>query len=249
MGGLRKKMPVTFWTFMIGTLALAGVYPLSGFYSKDQILLLALEHNKALFVMGAFTAFLTAYYMGRECFVVFFGKPRDHHAYDHAHESPLVMTLPLVFLAVLSIAGGWGDYVPHFLKPDAHAEHHDAWKSFALLLIPAAGFLLSARIYLRADASDAPVKAALGRAWTWVENKYYFDELYAWIIRYIQGTIATLCELFDRWVLQRLGIGGLAGTTSVAGKTLRMLQTGNIQSYAFLFSLGVTVIIYYVVVR
>ena len=179
MGGLRKKMPVTFITFMIGTLALAGVYPLSGFYSKDQILLLALEHNKALFVMGAFTAFLTAYYMGRECFVVFFGKPRDHHAYDHAHESPVVMTLPLVFLAVLSIAGGWGDYVPHFLKPDAPAEHHEAWKGFALLAIPAAGFLLSAKIYLRADASDAPVKAAFGRAWTWVENKYYFDELYA----------------------------------------------------------------------
>jgi NADH-quinone oxidoreductase subunit L len=249
MGGLWKKMPITFGTFLIGTLALAGVWPLSGFYSKDQILLLALERNKALFVMGAFTAFLTAYYMGRECFVVFFGKPRDKHAYDHAHESPWVMTLPLVFLAVLSIAGGWGDYVPHFLKPGEHAVHHEAWKGFALLAIPAAGFLLSARIYLKSNPSDAPVKAALGRAWTWVENKYYFDELYAWIIRYVQGTIATLCELFDRWVLQRLGIGGLAGTTSVAGKTLRLLQTGNIQSYAFLFGLGVTVIIYYVVVR
>ncbi|MCG3149561.1 MAG: NADH-quinone oxidoreductase subunit L [Verrucomicrobiae bacterium] len=249
MGGLWKKTPITFATFMIGTLALAGVWPLSGFYSKDEILLLALEHNKALFIMGAFTAFLTAYYMGRECFVVFFGKPRDKHAYDHAHESPWVMTLPLVFLAVLSIIGGWGSYIPHFLKPDEHAAHHDAWKGFALLLVPAAGFLLSAKIYLKADASDAPVKAALGRAWTWVENKYYFDELYAWIIRYVQGTIAMLCELFDRWVLQRLGIGGLAGTTSVAGKTLRLLQTGNIQSYAFLFGLGVTVIIYYVVVR
>ncbi len=272
MGGLWKKTPITFATFMIGTLALAGVYPLSGFYSKDQILLLALEHNKALFVMGAFTAFLTAYYMGRECFVVFFGKPRwghgvaqaavHHHEHsqagtpvplahkeDEPHESPLVMTLPLVFLAVLSIVGGWGDYVPHFLKPNAHAEHHDAWKGFALLLIPAAGFLLSAKIYLMANPSDAPVKAALGRAWTWVENKYYFDELYALIIKYVQGTIATLCELFDRWVLQRLGIGGLAGATSVAGKTLRLLQTGNIQSYAFLFGLGVTVIIYYVVVK
>jgi NADH-quinone oxidoreductase subunit L len=250
MGGLWKKTPITFATFMIGTLALAGVWPLSGFYSKDQILLLALEHNKALFVMSAFTAFLTAYYMGRECFAVFFGKPRDHHAYDHAHESPLVMTLPLVFLAVLSIAGGWGEYVPKFLTGEGELEaHHEAWKGFALLLVPAAGFLLSAKIYLKANPSDAPVKAALGRAWTWVENKYYFDELYAWIIRYVQGTIATLCELFDRWVLQRLGIGGLAGTTSVAGKTLRLLQTGNIQSYAFFFGLGVTVIIYYVVVR
>jgi NADH-quinone oxidoreductase subunit L len=249
MGGLWKKTPITFATFMIGTLALAGVWPLSGFYSKDAILLLALEHDKALFVMAALTAFLTAYYMGRECFVVFFGKPRDHHAYDHAHESPLVMTAPLVFLAVLSIAGGWGNYIPHFLMPDAHAEHHNAWKGFALLAIPAVGFLLSASIYLRPNVSDAPVKHALGWYWKLVENKYYFDEMYAWIIRYVQGTIATLCELFDRFILQRLGIGGLAGTTSMAGKTLRLLQTGNIQSYAFLFGLGVTVIIYYVVVR
>jgi NADH-quinone oxidoreductase subunit L len=251
MGGLRKKMPITFITFMIGTLALAGVFPFSGFYSKDQILLLAMEHNTALFIIGTFTAFLTAYYMGRECFVVFFGKARDHHAYDHAHESPLVMTLPLVFLALLSIAGGWGDYVPHFLVGgvEEHAAHHEAWKGFALLAVPAAGFLLSGLIYLRPNASDEPVKSALGPVWTLVENKYYFDELYALIIKYVQGTIATLCELFDRWVLQRLGIGGLAGTTSLAGKTLRLLQTGNIQSYAFLFALGVTVIIYYVVVR
>jgi NADH-quinone oxidoreductase subunit L len=249
MGGLWKKTPITFATFMIGTLALAGVWPLSGFYSKDEILLLALEHNKALFLIGAITAFLTAYYMGRECFVVFFGKPRDHHAYDHAHESPLVMTLPLVFLALLSIAGGWGSYIPHFLRPDEPVAHHEAWKGFALLAVPFTGFLLSSLIYLKPNASDAPVKAALGRVWTWVENKFYFDELYAWLIKYVQGTIAATCELFDRWILQRLGIGGLAGTTSIAGKTLRLMQTGNIQSYAFLFGLGVTVIIYYVVVR
>jgi NADH-quinone oxidoreductase subunit L len=249
MGGLWKKTPITFATFLIGTLALAGIPPFSGFYSKDEILLLALERNQALFFIGVLTAFLTAYYMGRECFVVFFGKPRDRHAYKHAHESPWVMTLPLVFLAVLSIAGGWGSYVPHFLLPAEHAAPHEAWRGYLLVIGPVWGFLLAAKIYLKAEPSDAPVKAALGRAWTWVENKYYFDELYAWIIRYVQGTIATLCELFDRWVLQRLGIGGLAGTTSVAGKTLRLLQTGNIQSYAFLFGLGVTVIIYYVVVR
>ena len=80
MGGLWKKMPITFWTFLIGTLALAGVPPLSGFYSKDEILLLAFERNSFLFIMAVVTAFLTAYYMGREVFVVFFGKPRDPHA-------------------------------------------------------------------------------------------------------------------------------------------------------------------------
>jgi NADH-quinone oxidoreductase subunit L len=250
MGGLWKKTPVTFATFMIGTLALAGVWPLAGFYSKDEILLLALERSKPLFAIGVATAFLTAYYMGRECFVVFFGKPRDKHAYDHAHESPAVMTLPLVFLAILSIIGGWGSFVPGFLLgPEAHAEHHEAWKGFALLAVPALGFLLAIKIYLRENPSDAPVKNMLGPIWTLVENKYYFDEVYLWIVKYVQGTIAATCELFDRWILQRLGIGGLSFGTGLLGRTVRLLQTGNIQSYAFLFGLGVTVIIYYVVVR
>ncbi len=247
MGGLWKKTPITFATFMIGTLALAGVFPFAGFYSKDEILLLAKAHSLPLFILGTATAFLTAYYMGREVFVVFFGKPRDHHAYEHAHESPWVMTLPLVFLAILSVIGGWHSAVPHFLDPATEIEHSNL--GYVLLLVPLAGFAFAAKIYWKAEPSDAPVKAALGKVWTWVENKYYFDELYLWIVKYVQGTIAATCELFDRWILQRLGIGGLASTTSIAGKTLRLLQTGNIQSYAFFFGLGVTVIIYYVVVR
>lgn len=249
MGGLWRKMPVTFGTFLIGTLALAGIWPLSGFYSKDEILLLALERNMALFVVGVLTAFLTAYYMGRGCFVAFFGRPRDHHAYEHAHESSVIMTGPLVFLAILSIIGGWGSYVPHFLQPEGHAAHHEAWKGFLLLLVPAAGFAVSALIYARAEPSDEPVKNALGRLWTVLENKYYFDEAYLWIVRHVQGAIAAGCELFDRWVLQRLGIGGLTGATSLAGKTLRLLQTGSVQAYAFLFGLGLTLVIYYVLMR
>ena len=93
------------------------------------------------------------------------------------------------------------------------------------------------------------MKLALGKLWTLVENKFYFDEIYLWVVKYVQGTIATVCELFDRWVLQKLGIGGLSVGTGLLGRTMRLLQTGNIQSYAFLFGLGVTVIIYYVVVR
>jgi len=247
MGGLWRKTPVTFSTFLVGTLALAGVFPLAGFYSKDEILLLALHQNKPLFAVGALTALLTAYYMGREVFVVFFGKPRDQHAYDHAHESPLVMTLPLVFLAVLSVIGGWAGAVPRFLDPHAEVAHSNL--GYALLLVPLAGFSLAAMIYAKAEPSDAPVKRALGPVWTLVENKFYFDELYLWLVKYVQGTIAATCEFFDRWVLQRLGIGGLACTTSLAGRTLRLLQTGNIQGYAFLFGLGAVVIIYYVVVR
>jgi NADH-quinone oxidoreductase subunit L len=249
MGGLWKKTPITFCTFLIGTLALAGVPPLSGFYSKDEILVLAYERNSMLFIMATVTAFLTAYYMGREVFVVFFGKPRDHHAYDHAHESPLVMTLPLVFLALLSIVAGWQGRVPEFLGPPHMAEHHSPLLTGGLIAVPLFGFLLAAKIYWKADPSDAPVKTALGKLWTLVENKYYFDELYAWIIKYVQGTIATVCDVFDRWILQRLGIGGLSVGTGLVGRTVRLLQTGSVSGYAFLVGLGVTVIIYYVVVR
>jgi NADH-quinone oxidoreductase subunit L len=247
MGGLWKKTPITFWTFLIGTLALAGVFPFSGFYSKDEILLLAWNKNICLFIIGTFTAFLTAYYMGRECFVVFFGKPRDPHAYEHAHESPWVMTLPLILLAVFSIIAGWNGEVPHFLDPHGEVEHSNL--GWALLLVPLAGFLVAAKIYWKAEPSDAPVKAALGKIWTVVENKYYFDELYLWIVKYVQGTIANVCEWFDRWILQKLGIGGLSLGTGLLGRIVRLLQTGSISGYAFLVGLGVTVIIYYVVVR
>jgi NADH-quinone oxidoreductase subunit L len=249
MGGLWKKTPITFWTFLIGTLALAGVPPLSGFYSKDEILLLAIERNPMLFVMAVATAFLTAYYMGREVFVVFFGKPRDYHAYDHAHESPWVMTLPLIFLAVLSIIAGWYSKVPNFLGPPHEAQRHSSLLTGGLILVPLFGFLVAAKVYWKAEPSDAPVKAALGKLWTLVENKYYFDELYNWIIKYVQGTIATVCDVFDRWILQRLGIGGLSVGTGLLGRTVRLLQTGSLSGYAFLIGLGVTVVIYCVVVR
>jgi NADH-quinone oxidoreductase subunit L len=247
MGGLWRKTPITFWTFLIGTLALAGVFPFSGFYSKDEILLLALHKSLPLFIVGTLTAFLTAYYMGRECCVVFFGRPRDEHAYEHAHESPWVMTLPLILLAVFSIIAGWNGEVPHFLDPHGEVEHSQL--GYALLLVPLAGFLVAAKIYWTSDPSDAPVKAALGKVWTLVENKYYFDELYLWIVKYVQGTIAIVCEWFDRWILQRLAIGGLSIGTGLLGRIVRLLQTGSISGYAFLVALGVTVIIYYVVVR
>ena len=249
MGGLWKKTPITFWTFLIGTLALAGVPPLSGFYSKDEILLLAFERNSMLFIMAAVTAFLTAYYMGREVFVVFLGKPRDQHAYDHAHESPWVMTLPLIFLAALSIIAGWYSKVPNFLGPPHEAERHSLLLTGGLILVPLFGFLVAAKIYWKTEPSDAPVKAALGKLWTLVENKYYFDELYHWIIQYVQGTIAIVCDVFDRWILQRLGIGGLSVGTGLLGRTVRLLQTGSLSGYAFLIGLGVTVIIYCAVVR
>jgi NADH-quinone oxidoreductase subunit L len=104
-GGLRTHMPKTFWTFLFGTLALAGIVPFAGFWSKDGILTKAFEANPAIFIIGLAGAFLTAFYMFRMVFVVFFGKSRDAHA--HAHESPNVMTVPLMILAFFALAIGW----------------------------------------------------------------------------------------------------------------------------------------------
>ena len=118
-----------------------------------------------------------------------------------------------------------------------------------LIAVPLVGFIASAAIYWKAEPSDAPVKNALGGFYTVIQNKFYFDEIYQWIVDNVQGTIAKFSEWFDLWILQRLGIGTLSLGTGLLGRTVRLLQTGNIGTYAFLLGLGVTIIIYYVVVR
>jgi NADH-quinone oxidoreductase subunit L len=249
MGGLSRRMPLTFGAFCVGTVALAGVWPLSGFYSKDAILLLALHHSPALFAVGAFTAFLTAFYMGRALCVAFLGRPRDAHLHDRAHESPLVMTLPLLFLAVLSIIGGWGQRVPEFLKPDLGTEAHAAGLTLALLAIPAVGFLLAARLYLRATPSDAPLRQVLGPAYRVLERKFFIDEFYGALVTYVQGGLALVCDQFDRYVIQRLAVRGLASGAAGAGRAVRLLQNGQVNLYVFVFGVGAALILYVVLIR
>ncbi len=116
MGGLKRKMPITFWTFLIATLAISGVPGLSGFFSKDAILAAALEFgweqpaHLIIFILLLLTAGVTAFYMFRVVFMTFLGVPRDQHRFDHAHESPRVMTIPLVVLAVLAVGSAWGGW-------------------------------------------------------------------------------------------------------------------------------------------
>ena len=245
MGGLRQKMPVTFAAFLIGTLALAGVWPLSGFYSKDEILMLALEHNVGLFVLAAFTALLTAFYMGRAFGVVFLGRPRDQHAFDHAHESPLVMTGPMLFLALLSVVGGWFSAVPHFLQPAEGAPEHNLGLQIGLLAIPALGFLVSGLIYWRGNPSDAPLQRALGPLYGVVQNKFYLDEFYASLVKYTQGVIAAVCDFTDRWIIQGLAVGGLSLGVGLAGRVVNLFQTGQVRTYALLFGVGVVLVVYF----
>ncbi|MGO8677934.1 MAG: NADH-quinone oxidoreductase subunit L [Limisphaerales bacterium] len=257
MGGLRKKMPVTFWTFLAGTLALSGIPPFSGFYSKDSILARAMAgHSYALFVLGVVVAGLTAFYMFRLVYVVFLGKERGE-APAHAHESPPVMLWPLRLLAVFSIIGGFigieGIYGGHFSAAMAVG---GAMSTFAQLLAPfregpgaaalgllaaALGFLGARALYAGAAKDPLPEKlGALSRA---MKNRFYFDEFYqATVIRF-HDSLAGVAAWVDRWIIGG-GVRFTHGFTELSGRALRLVQTGNLQTYAFLFALGVALVLF-----
>lgn len=257
MGGLRKKMPVTFWTFMVGTLALAGVWPLSGFFSKDAILAAAQEHSLPLFVLGVAVAALTTFYMFRLVFVAFLGSERTHEA-GHAHESPGVVIWPLRILAVASVIGGVIGIEALFggmFKPDAAHPHgllaqllypfqHAPVAALNGLAAFAVGLFAAWKLYAKAKNDPLPEKlGALSRA---MANRFYFDELYQATVIRIHDTFAAISDWIDRWIVEGFCIGLVRGGTDLTGRALRLVQTGNLQTYAFLFVLGVAVVLWFV---
>ena len=194
MGGMRKTMPVTFWLYMIGTLALAGIFPFAGFWSKDEILLDASLHYPVVYWLLTVAAFLTAFYMGRQVWMVFFGEAR-HEASAHAEESPKVMTVPLMVLAVLSVLGGalnlpfegfhnlghWLEYTLHeVVSLPLDMQVAGVSTLLALLAILISWFIYG-RNPLKAGQID-PLKKPFGFFFTGMENKWYVDEIYQAII-------------------------------------------------------------------
>ncbi|MBX3748213.1 MAG: NADH-quinone oxidoreductase subunit L [Verrucomicrobiae bacterium] len=256
MGGLRTRLPVTYWTFLAGLLALCGVPPFSGFYSKDAVLAGA-EGRPMLFVLALVVAGLTALYMFRLFFVAWRGAPRDPGVED-AHESPPVMLWPLRVLAVASIlAGFWGieGVLGGFFGAD-HGHPHGGWLATALgpfghaplaafmgLLATGAGFMLAFRLYGDAPARD-PLPEKLGVLARWMRDKFYFDELYARLIRLTHDAVASLADWVDRWIVSGLLVRGAHGTIDVAGRVLRLVQTGNLQTYAFLAVAGLALVLW-----
>ena len=256
MGGLRQKMPVTFWTFMVGTLALAGLPPFSGFYSKDSILAQAAERSLPLFILGAAVAALTTFYMFRLVFVAFLGAPKSDAA-GHANESPPVMLWPLRLLAVFSVIGGLIGVEQLYGRqfPAEHVEQHVSFvrelvapilnaplAAITGLLAVLVGFAAAYMLYAKATKDPLPEKlGALSRA---MRNRFYFDEFYqATVIRF-HDFLAAVADWFDRWIIAGLAVRGTHGTTELAGRALRLLQTGNLQTYALLFALGVALVLY-----
>jgi NADH-quinone oxidoreductase subunit L len=255
MGGLRPKMRATYRTFLIGTLALAGVPLFSGFYSKDSILAAASHESVGLFILGTIVAMLTTFYMFRLVLVAFLGKPRSDAA-SHAHESPKVMTYPLLLLAIPSIiAGYWGieTFLNRQFRP-AEAVHHGSWLSeifapfghaplAALASLAALAFGFSAAFALYRNAQTDPVANNIGALARAARNRFYFDEIYDKLIAITHEALSRLANGFDRAIIGGLGVKGVSGITDIFGRALRLLQTGNLQTYAFLFALSAAIVL------
>jgi NADH-quinone oxidoreductase subunit L len=218
MGGLYPKMKTTAITFIVASLSISGIFPLSGFWSKDEILSVASHyHNPIFLIVGTLVAGMTSFYMFRLCFVTFFGKPRDQHKFDHAHESPKVMTIPLIVLAVLAVIAGWVGipWLKHGYSAFVyHHEPHHAEPNFILMIISTlvalTGIYLAYAMYYKASISADKLKAKFSFIYKVLYNKYYFDELYHAIII---SPILKLCDfLFGRvdvgmvdWLVNRAG--------------------------------------------
>lgn len=266
MGGLWKKLPITAWTMLIGTIAIAGIPPLSGFFSKDEILAHVYEHSKWMYAVGVFTAMLTSFYMFRLIFLTFFGKFRGTHEQEHhLHESPATMTIPLIVLAVLSIIGG-AIGVPHALGGHHELEHflHPVFENKALhtvaeelsanteitLMVISVSGALVALIYAWVKYiknGHVPVRDGEERGLlaTISYNKFYVDELYDLIIR---RPLDAASDFFYK-VIDKMGIDGIVngiGAAPVEGsKGLRLLQSGNVGFYIFIMVVGIIAVLAY----
>ncbi len=258
MGGLKSKMPITFAAFVIATFAICGLPPFSGFYSKDAILSLAQHKSVTLFIVAVIVAALTAFYMGRLLVVVFFGNGKPSHS-GELKESPPVMTVPLIVLAIASIVAGvigideilktfFGEPLKsgeplsvRLFSPFTHSPVA-AWSGLA---VSVPGIILAFAIYHSKDRD--PVAENLGIIARAMRDKFYFDEIYAGIIGLTHTALSKAAAFLDTWIISGLIIRGIHGTIDLCGRLLRLIQTGNIQTYVFILTAGAAIMIYYLI--
>ena len=238
MGGLMKRVPVTFVTFVIGSLALSGFPGLSGSFSKDEILLADANYHPALFWMGLAAAVLTAFYMTRLVVVVFLNKPMSEKV-SHAGESPLVMTVPLMILAFNAIFFGYAP-VAHFFHLDLVPVVEKTSLPVPLLAIAAVILGIGNAYYIYRNRTHDPLHIGL------FANKFYLDELYTFLIKITQGALAKLASFIDRYIIDGLLVKGASAMAFSTGFALRFFQVGNAQAYAIFFGLGVLALVYFV---
>jgi len=259
MGGLRKKLPITFWTMTAAVFAIAGFPPLAAFYSKDAILYAAYLQGPggiALWVVGLVTALLTAFYMFRLWYLTFMGEARSKEI--HPHESPWSMLGPLVILALLSIGGGWIgiEHFAAFLSPSTGARaaestipHLELILSGAAVAVALIGWFVADLLYRQKPAQPARMAAALPGAYNVLANKYYVDEIYgATVVKPLLG----FSKYALGWVIDVGILGGLAwllgGIALFAGAILQRWQSGNLRSYAAWLTAGAAALLLFMVV-
>ncbi|AOM76827.1 NADH-quinone oxidoreductase subunit L [Pedobacter steynii] len=261
MGGLRKKLPVTFLTMLIGTIAIAGLPPFSGFFSKDEILAHVYTHDKVMWAIAVFGAFLTAFYMFRMLFLTFYGKYRGtHHAEEKIHESPKSMTIPLIVLAVLSAIGGMigipealggNHWLSHWLAPVIKhtAEAPDHATEYALMAVSVIGVLVSIGFayvkYIKQNHIPIPDEGKRSALANLSYNKFYFDEIYDLLIRKPLDALSTFFyKIIDNKIVDGI-VNGLGWSTSEASKGLRLVQSGNVGFYIFMMVVGIISLLLY----
>lgn len=244
MGGLMKKMPITFLTFTIGVLAIIGMPGLAGFFSKDAILLLALQNNTAVFGILTLTAVLTAFYMIRMWKLVFFGDTRSDHA-AKSHESGLSMTLPLMVLAGLAIIGGYTGIYGQLAGSIAHLVPHSEAHHMKILLTSIGVLLLgslSAWAYYKPGSKDTLEQNAPAVFNGLTTLKESFDALYGYYIAKVQQRFAMLLNFLEQIFLAGLIIRGFSGLVGLLGLGARALHVGSLHAYVYWFLLGVVLL-------
>jgi NADH-quinone oxidoreductase subunit L len=257
MGGLKKAMPITFITMLVSSLAISGIFPFAGFWSKDEILMVAFEHNKMLWIVGSIASIMTAFYMFRLMYLTFFkdfrGTDEQKH---HLHESPSLITFPLIVLAVLAAIGGLinlpgSTWLNHYMEPlftgKTHEQHALGGTEYMLMGIALVGAIIGIGIaYLKyIKQSQIPEEDDKITGLTKVlYNKYYVDEVYNFVF---VKPINILSRFFRDYIETALSgfVFGLAKVTNELGFQGKKLQNGNIGFYLFAFVLGVCSIISY----
>ncbi|MDA1127193.1 MAG: NADH-quinone oxidoreductase subunit L [Chloroflexi bacterium] len=246
MGGLRKVMPLTAIVFSIGALSLGGIPVLAGFWSKDEILVAVNDNRNAAFIiLTLFTALLSALYMGRAMFLVFFGELKDQNS--HVHDAPLAMAIPMALLGVLALGFGFitfnwpgsfnglGDFV--FF---GHAEefHFEVWLGAVSIVLAVAAFMFAYLAYAKRSISMEATRSRFSGVLKVIENKYYFDEVYQWVVDKVVLVFSRAVAFFDRAIVNDIIVNGPADITRKFGIALRLHVTGHVYTYTLAMALG-----------
>jgi NADH-quinone oxidoreductase subunit L len=271
-GGLKKYMPITYGTFLVAAMAISGIPPFSGFFSKDEILWFSYTNLGFVFwLIGVLTALMTAFYMFRLYFLTFDGKPRFDEKQTHPHESPKVMTVPLIVLAVLSAIGGFigipeifsgahGNSFHNWLSPIFKSAElkltyfgtHSHFEEYLLMAISVAGALggISAAAYIFLNRPSIAVNTVekFKLIYTTLWNKYYVDEVYdsTVINPIVNSSRSFLWKIFDNKIIDGL-INGLASSVGDVSASLRKMQTGVVQSYALVMMIGILLALFWII--